>query len=439
MEQKGNKGKADELNDVSIEKAIRISTNHNCACVGTFELVFTFGYAFCLPFTIVPAYLLYLQAPKTLIQTVMTVLTVLTVFQIWGTKLNHHPQRKRRVYMLWNLSTVPWLIFGIMAFFTHTKFPLFLTGTIFVLCVLVGSIASQLASPGYSEMMFQNIDKARRGRFGSILNSSIGFGGLAGAWVAAMAMSLLAKPQNYHLAFIIGSLFIICASLALSAMHDHHARNYEPTDTYPSLRSQLNLLWRNVNYRVFLLFYSLMAGSYSLAPLFISCSADRLGLDRANVNFFSISYYCGVIVLGSSIPLLADRFGFRITGILQALLMAAAFALVLFFPSAPLAFHLAYMLYAGASVLSFIVLANLGHEMVPEVPSALIIAIGGTLIMPVAMCIGPLSGMFVDLYGDGGYLAAFVAGFLLNAIAGLGLILVVREPRTGEELYIRLR
>ena len=421
------------------EKRIRQSTPHNFFYLGLFEIVYTAGIAFYLPMTVIPAYLLHLNVSKTVVQTVMTVLTLIAFTQLWGPKISHHPARKWRLVLLWSIGGLPWALYGILHLTMGTRLPPPLLITLFIILAYIGWISNNLASPGYSELMFLNIAKPHRGRFGSILSLTIGIGGLAGSLLVSRFMGVVPSPDNYHYAFIIGGAAVLISSIILSRMHDNHAREYQHQRKNKPLIKLAATLWQNFNFRVFLLFFALILSAQALAPLFISYSRDVLQTPEEGAGYFTLAYFAGIAVLGAALPLLADRFGFRIIGIITAALFAAAFLLPLFLPAARLVPYISYSLYATSLILCNIVLANLGHEMVREIPPSLIIAIGRTIVMPIMIVIGPLSGLLIDLHGDAAYLTVFVSGALMNLIALLGFVFIIREPRTGEEIFLRIR
>ena len=59
--------------------------------------------------------------------------------------------------------------------------------------------------------------------------------------------------------------------------------------------------------------------------------------------------------------------------------------------------------------------------------------------MPVSLCIAPWGGWLADAHGPAGYIAVQAVGLTLSLCAFVGLTAVVREPRTGQEIYVRLR
>ncbi len=174
-------------------------------------------------------------------------------------------------------------------------------------------------------------------------------------------------------------------------------------------------------------------GARVLAPLLIAYGHDILHFDSGERELFVMAYFCGLLTCGLLLPLLADRYGFRLLAIISTVLLAGAFA-------APIAFGRSHVaLYAGCFLIQPAILANLGYELVPDVRSAPIVAAGSVMTLPVSVTMGPLGGRLADVFGEAGYLAVFAVGATLSIVALFGFLLLVREPRSGQEIYVRLR
>jgi len=59
--------------------------------------------------------------------------------------------------------------------------------------------------------------------------------------------------------------------------------------------------------------------------------------------------------------------------------------------------------------------------------------------MALSLALAPIGGWLVDAHDSAGYLCVFVVGATLSLCTLIGFLLIVREPRTGQELYVRLR
>jgi MFS family permease len=138
------------------------------------------------------------------------------------------------------------------------------------------------------------------------------------------------------------------------------------------------------------------------------------------------------------VPFLADRFGFRLVAMITGGLVTALFIIPVVAPGKGSVLA-SYTIFGGAVSLSMPVLANLGAELVPSVRPATIIAVGSSLTLPLTLAVAPAAGRLADLLGKTGYLAAFIMGATLAFCSLLGFVLLVREPRTGQEIHVRFR
>lgn len=62
-----------------------------------------------------------------------------------------------------------------------------------------------------------------------------------------------------------------------------------------------------------------------------------------------------------------------------------------------------------------------------------------SITMPLPLLPAPLSGILVDHFGKGGYIASFTAGITLSLCVFLGYFFIIREPRSGQDIYIGVR
>jgi MFS family permease len=296
-----------------------------------------------------------------------------------------------------------------------------------------------LASPSYFEMMIENTPLKWRGRLASMRSFGFGLFGMVGLWLAACLMEARPSPGNFHVCFIVGGALELLSCFSLLFVRDTVQHSAHITHTIGASVAVGRKLINDFNFRVFLVFYAFYVIAQCFAPLFIGYGKDIIGMSSAGMTRFTIAYYGGILLIGFTIPLLADRSGFKLIAHIGCLLLGGAYLLPLLMPHSSIALLAAYVLLIGSINLGSIILVNLGAELVPSVKPATIIAVSSTLFMPILLLAGPLSGKLTDIYGAGGYLAVFVSGLSLAFCALLGFLFLVREPRTGQEIYVRLR
>jgi MFS family permease len=133
-------------------------------------------------------------------------------------------------------------------------------------------------------------------------------------------------------------------------------------------------------------------------------------------------------VFASGIGRLADRFGYRVVGAAQSLILAASF-MAAATARGYAAVCVAYGLQAMVSGSLLFVLVNMSVELFPSIGATDLTALGNTILLPFLAVVPPLAGLVVDLSGS--YLAVFLIGGAIALVAFGGYAALVREPRTG--------
>jgi MFS family permease len=180
--------------------------------------------------------------------------------------------------------------------------------------------------------------------------------------------------------------------------------------------------------------FALINLALNLAPLFISYGKDALNLPAKNVIVFTAIFFVSSILFGTILPLLADRSGFKLIGMIAALLSFISFAIPLLPGTGAIALYTAYTFHSTSSMLAALLLANLGAELMPDIGPTSIIIVGSILIMPLTVVFPPLGGTLVDLFAATGYQIVFAGGAIISLLSAIILGLGVIEPRHQELL-----
>jgi MFS family permease len=182
------------------------------------------------------------------------------------------------------------------------------------------------------------------------------------------------------------------------------------------------------NYRVFLFFHLLNAMANSLGAFIVPFAKERLGVDDARIALLTVVLLGVNAVFASVIGRLADRFGYRVVGAAQSLLLAASF-LTMTVARGYAAVCVAYGLQAMVTFSLLFVLVNMSVELCPAMGATDLAALGNTILLPFLVLVSPIAGLIVDLSQS--YLAVFLLGAAIALVAGGGFLALVREPRTG--------
>jgi len=418
----------------------------NAAAVVSFDAIWSLGSPACNIFTVIPAYLLFLGVSKTVLQFITVSLTFLVVLQLWSGPLLGGPTRRRRLMISWFIYPLVLFLFGLLGLTAWGWIPKGIWIVLMALAFLCVAITIQLSMPAYAEMVLENTPLGWRGRLASLRSLGAGLSGIAGLVLAHFLMRAWDTPHNFHWCFIIGTLLMGISCQCLWGFRDSGPVVADPLPAAPRAGSVFKSaiqpvrdLLGHFTFRVFVVFLALLTMGHSLAPLLISYGRDVLGMTVGDTNQFTAAYYGGVSFLGIAITLLADRFGFRLIAVIAALNLGVAFLAPILFPHSVWALLIAYGLIFSSVNLTALVLANLGNELMPGNKTTTIIAASSLLVMPLNLITAPLGGRLVDVYGAAGYTAVFTGGLVLSLCAALGFLVVIREPRTGEEIVIRQR
>ena len=418
---------------------IKAAFSYNAKAILAHEGTWALGVPFCALWVVVPVYLLYLGVSKTLLQTITVIIPALTFLQLWSSGFFSGSNRKWKLYRTWFVFGICWIVYGLSATIFWPALPQWVWISLFACTITVIAVVMNLGGPAFAGLIIENIPKRRRGMLTTLRLTTFGVFGIAGFFPAKWLMETLDTPFNFHIRFIIGGAIFSLSCLFILCYRDNAATTVAYHNEEPSRIKSLRTLFSDFNFRVFLLFYAILVGATSLIPLLIGYGKDILLLSQAQQEYFVLALFAGMIIVGLTVPLLADRFGFRLVAIMAALLLAGAFLTPFVLPPGKVSLFAAYAVAYGCFFLLMHILANLGAEIVPEVRPSTIIAVGNTLAVPLSLVIAPIGGLLVDIYGENGYIAAFVMGITLCLCALLGFMLLTREPRTGQQIYIRIR
>ena len=417
--------------------AISATLARNAISILTWEFFWGIGTPCCLIATVMPAYLQQLGASVTLIQSLMTACAVTAILMLWSGKLIHGARRR-------NLSILYWMSYGgIFILYALAALAGFRPGmnwfwimTFSALC-LGQAVLANLAAPVSEEIILQNIPLRRRGAVLSLRFFLLGLSGILGFFLAIRLFHLWPIPVNYHVRFLIGGTILSLSCTSFLGMRDHAAAAYKISAS-ASLRAEIKEMIGNFNFRILLVFHAILMAALSLAPLLITYGRSQLGM-QAQADYFTVAFFVGNMLLGVLVAPLADRFGFRLIGGINALVLSLAFICPIIAGRNIWILLFGYCFCGACANLSWLVLANLGSEILPNFRPSIILGLGTAITLPLALLIAPLSGVLVDILGLAGYTGAFMIGATLSICALIGFAFIIREPRTGQELSIVMR
>ncbi len=417
--------------------AIATSLARNVTSILTWEFFWGIGMPCCLIATVMPSYLQQLGSSVTLIQSLTTACAVTGILMLWSGKLIHGPRRRNLSILYWISYGGIFILYALAALIGFRPGLNWLWIIIFSVLCLGQAVLANLAGPVSEEIILQNIPLHRRGTVLSLRLVVLGLSGILGFFLAIRLFHLWPLPVNYHVRFLIGGAVLALSCLAFMVMRDHAAATHKVAAPV-SLRVEISAMIGNFNFRILLVFHAILMAALSLAPLLITYGRSHLGMEQ-QADYFTVAFFVGNILLGILVSPLADRFGFRLIGAINAVLLSMAFICPIIAGRNIWVLLFGYCFCGACANLSWLVLANLGSEILPDFRPSIILGLGTAITLPLALLIAPLSGVLVDVLGLAGYTGAFMIGATLSICALIGFAFIIREPRTGQELTIVMR
>jgi len=412
-----------------VEKYFR----HNFLAAMVHGTFFQLSTAFVSPATILPAFINTLTGSKAIVGVMMAIATGGGyAAQLPAAKfLESRPHKRPALIAAISIRLVSWFLIAIMTYLWGVTHPL-LVLTVFLLLLLIFSMAGGLGTVAYGDVIAKAIPAQRRGRFAGfryLLGSLLAIGaGFAIRWILKRP-DLFPYPANFALIFL-GS------ALSLSVAFSGFWLIREPVE--PVLGKPLNAqaffrlarrLWRQYsNFRLFIL--NRLAGeTWQISmPFYVLYARHDLRISTASIGLFVVGQLVGGMIGNLFWGFWGDRSGNRIVIVVSSLLLVTIPVAALLAPAGSgWVFTLVYVLIGFVIAGRRIGYTNYLLEIAaPDVRSTCI-AMNGTWMIPTA---------FYPIIG--GVLASFWTYrwlFWLTALLALLAFVAswwLREPRQGE-------
>lgn len=408
----------------------------NVFSVVLFEFTWGLGLSFALFGSMVPAYLTALGSSKSYMGLMMALWTIVTPAQLVAGHFFSGRRRVRHLMTFYFLGVGSRLAYDAAACLfpslwtpasSLVSFGLGCAG--FVLFVTMGA-------PLYLGVMTDNVPRDARGRLYGLRTLGLGLGGLMTGAAAAWVLHRWPSPVNYRVSFLVGDCLFFLSCFSMLPFRDH--RPPQPREPargfFHSLRDKAGVLLANPNYRVFLFFHMLNASAAAATSFIVPYSKENLGAGDSQIAWLSLIFLGVNMVAGSLLGRLADRMGYRAVSVMQAAFLMA-FYLIAVNARSFAAVCVAYGFSSVAGQVMLTVLCNMSVELCPGVSATDLSALGSTFLLPFVAAAPSLAGTVIDLTKS--YLSVFLIGFTLALVALLGVLFLVREPRSGRLYAIR--
>ncbi len=421
----------------SAAATIKKNLPRNVTGILLFEFTWGLGIPLGLFASMVPAYLSALGSSKSFIGLANALWTLLVPLQLLGSRLSSGRRRVRTWSALYVGATGIRLIYDVFAVFVPGIWtPGSSAGLFVVACV--GYIGLYVTGQSiYMGIVTDNIPERRRGWLFGMRMLCMGVGGIGMGFAASWILHHWESPFNYRVSFLAGdTIWTLSTIITLFLLRDRPHESALPAASgyLRALYEKLRVLLANPNYRIFIFFHGLNIVALAMSGFIVPYAREKLGVSDQLIAWLSVLFLASGAVFGIVLGRLADRVGYRSVGAVQSVLLLFHFAVALGARSF-LAVSVAYTLYSIVNISSAFVLVNMSVELCPSISAIDLTALGGLLLLPVVGAASPIAGRIIDATGS--YAAVFYMGAAIAAVALLGFVLLVREPRTGRLLETR--
>jgi len=419
----------------------------NVAAVVGVDSLWGLGLPFALSWVLVPAYLNLLDAPKVVIGITSAFGAVFVPLQLLAIRLIEGRNRKKKVWLTLSVSALSYVVFGVVGFLLPAEARL-LRMVLFVVTMAVFFATIALGWTVYWAMITDNCPVRRRGRLLGWRATGMGAAGLAAAPFAQWVYVRLAPEAAFHLSMMIAGGCFLLASACVLLMRDHvepgrqrRQAKLARVSVVHQTRILLRRLWRTPNYRMFIFFVAVLAAAFSVGPFIVTYSRDVVGSPAGSERFFNLAFLAAYILTGLVVGRVADAWGYRFVAVILAAVGFVTFVLAQAAGTMSTTL-LAYLSYSCTLITMPMIVCNMSAELMPRMDPTSLIAGGNILTLPAALLTPVICGRIIDMFRSTGHVwdghtVVFTIAAALAVVAGLGLALLVQEPRSGRVYIIK--
>jgi len=410
----------------------------NLICFLLIEVFWGIGTGFALFYVTVPAYLSYMNAPKILIAFIQTTPLTFAFVQIFSSFYFAGGKRKRNLFIINFTGCLFLFIISVTYFLWIGNIPRIISVGLFSVMVSLFMFMITLSEPLYMEIMTENTAVRRRGMLLGLRCAVLGITGLVVSFIWAMIFKNTISQANYFMCFLLASCFYSISCFFILMIKDnvdiHGQNSNEQTIGFIKGTKELIMdLLKDPNYRILIFFYICIAVSATIGlSLAIPFARDVLKVAESEITFLNTIFFVTGIIIIPGIGKIADILGYRIVGLFISAFIFIGFTLLISV-NHTFYFYFFYVSLCVFSLSSIGTLTNLSVELRQDLKPAKIFTAGMLLPIPFIFVGSTLSGQVID--SSANYCAVFTMCATLSAIAAIGFLLFVREPRKGR-IYI---
>jgi MFS family permease len=428
----------DVITEEQFKQGVSLSYKRNLFLFVLFEIVWSFGMGFSLPAVTVPAYLTNMDASKALIGFIQSGHNSFVFLQLVSIIYFAGRRRIRSAFLMFFFSSLAMLTAGIMSSVWSGVENKLVSIWMFSFLICIFIVLNCAVLPLWVEIITDNIPKNKRGNMNGLF---FAFGGIMGLCLSSAGGYVLRKydfPENYNICFITSAVFFCISSIVLLGVKDNINPSHQLNNKLKGIKDLLPIfknLIADPNYRIFIFFYicTSIAACIGLAFI-IPYTQNVLKASDSHIAFFTKIFFLSGLSVTIIIGRLADKYGYRLVGIILNTMLLICFTLVIKSQS------IYVMMAAYFGICAYLqnttmLLTNMSVELYENISPSILYAIGALLTLPFVLIFGLVFGVIID--ASGSYTTVFAIGAAISLIAAAGFIAIVREPRKGDLLYIK--
>ncbi len=319
----------------------------------------------------------------------------------------------------------PFLLMGIAVWRLAEPAPALTVAAILFLLTVSGA-SNGVATPAWFDLIAKVIPVHRRGLWAGLGHSLGALLGMAGATLAAWALSHWPFPRGFSLCFLVAFLAMGISWVGLALNREPDAPLIKPR---PGLRHHFGrlpgILRRDANYARFLMARSVSCLGAMASGFYIVYGSEHLCLSGADVGFLTAVLTGSQAVMNLVWGALADRRGHK--GVLLSATLTMALAnMATWGATSAVGLWPAFALL-GASLAGYAVSGmNIVLEFCPPQDRPTYVALTNTLLAP-PTALAPLLGGWLASQLE--YQGMFAVAAGVSALGGALLAFGTREPR----------
>lgn len=409
---------------------------HNYRVFILFDLIWGLGTPFAR--TLVPAFMVVLGSPKSLIGLVVSLPMMAAVIQVLTSYyFRHHVKRKWLSYSYF-AALIPWMTFNLF-FFANPQ--LGSNGLRLGLFCCVQAVF-WLMSSGNEGIRFSMLTECTPlNKRGSLFGSRVAIQVIVFLMIWPLANGVLKRwpePRNFLASFAVACFFYMASSFAYLLTREHRNPDidngnpqYGLAQVVSECSAILRSFWLDRNYRFFLFNSMVLYSITAMGTFIVVYGKEKMGLSGSKIISFTFIQMLGGALATKTLGKLADKVGYKKVGWMMTIPLALGFLIMAILAGSSTVHRAAvwggFFLCASMISVARMVTMNMAIELRPRQNIGMLMSLTNALISPVALVVATFAGWMIDVTGT--YVPLFLTGAVGAIAVGLGFAYGVQEPR----------